>query len=707
MHKWLVNSIKYFVIGFFSLILIYLLLLSCFSTTAITSSEHPLLIADSAWRNLIVEGVFLLVLFIGTKAYKKLKADKLLSRFSHETIIRLLLLLLGVTALLFVFSSNKVPYADQVKICNAATEWSNGIYSSLDEGGYLQINPHQAGIVIILYLLGIVFGNNNYIVFQLINVVALVLFVNNVIFISNLKKESFFRDTCIVLFFLLFFPSVMYSTFVYGTLIGLSLAIASFRHLLCFENSKEVKHAVLSGVFLFLSIMFKQNYFIFGIAIICYIAYKLICKFNIHLLALAIIIALVIGINGSLMDFSVYQITNRHLAKGMSSLSYVYMGIKESDTLYNGWWDGDYSTLKAYRACNYDHDRHDEISLERINTRINELKNDPVYAIKFFSGKNASQWNNPDFQGWWINAKMEQDGNSVLPIWLERSMSIWEYNRTIFVFLDCLQFIILFGVIMYLIWGNKENDALILLMIVFIGGFLFHTIWEAKQQYTFVYFLLLLPISADGYAQALHKTENVNFSDKRMIIRNSVKGGVLALLLLIVGIGNIPFLNSIFIRNDDAEEYSRYLSYYSFDIISNGEYRIRPTLDTGLSLAARPNPESERDSALFFATREEDDKSRVIINMQATSLTVNFSQVNMCLDTPNGEGEEGKGIWAYRPNGTGSQKWTIKRSKDDDSYSILYGPQLALTYDLNDNRVYLSKYTGDDQQQWLIQKQDK
>mgnify|MGYP006966568298 CR=1 FL=1 len=34
--------------------------------------------------------------------------------------------------------------------------------------------------------------------------------------------------------------------------------------------------------------------------------------------------------------------------------------------------------------------------------------------------------------------------------------------------------------------------------IVFIGGFLFHLVWEAKGQYSVVYFMLLLPYAYLG-----------------------------------------------------------------------------------------------------------------------------------------------------------------------------------------------------------------
>ena len=87
-----------------------------------------------------------------------------------------------------------------------------------------------------------------------------------------------------------------------------------------------------------------------------------------------------------------------------------------------------------------------------------------------------------------------------------------------------MQSIILFGVICYIILGFKEIKLKELLYaIVFIGGFIFHLIWEAKCQYTITYFVLLIPYFVIGYYKLCnilakyvneymekHKKENVS-----------------------------------------------------------------------------------------------------------------------------------------------------------------------------------------------------
>ena len=76
------------------------------------------------------------------------------------------------------------------------------------------------------------------------------------------------------------------------------------------------------------------------------------------------------------------------------------------------------------------------------------------------------------------------------------------------------QTIILFGVTVYLIRDYKKikGDKLIFIL-VFIGGFLFHIIWEAKCQYTITYFILLIPYSVKGY-DLITKKIYINFRKK-------------------------------------------------------------------------------------------------------------------------------------------------------------------------------------------------
>ena len=54
-------------------------------------------------------------------------------------------------------------------------------------------------------------------------------------------------------------------------------------------------------------------------------------------------------------------------------------------------------------------------------------------------------------------------------------------------------------------WNSGSMISIVLLAIIFLGGFLFHLFWEAKGQYALTYFLLLFPYAAAGWIGAAKK----------------------------------------------------------------------------------------------------------------------------------------------------------------------------------------------------------
>lgn len=76
----------------------------------------------------------------------------------------------------------------------------------------------------------------------------------------------------------------------------------------------------------------------------------------------------------------------------------------------------------------------------------------------------------------------------------------WHMSRL----LNYLHIWILFGAALLIFSGKEElSPEMLLLMTVFVGGFVFHAFWEAKGQYTLPYFVLLIPLAVQGYWSVL------------------------------------------------------------------------------------------------------------------------------------------------------------------------------------------------------------
>ena len=62
---------------------------------------------------------------------------------------------------------------------------------------------------------------------------------------------------------------------------------------------------------------------------------------------------------------------------------------------------------------------------------------------------------------------------------------------------------------MLLISRRKKREPLEneILLIVILGGILFHMLWEAKSRYVLPYFVMMLPLAAAGICEVTQKIQ--------------------------------------------------------------------------------------------------------------------------------------------------------------------------------------------------------
>ena len=202
-----------------------------------------------------------------------------------------------------------------------------------------------------------------------------------------------------------------------------------------------------------------------------------------------------------------------------------------------------------YENNDYDTKKEAEVSKAEIKGYIDTYKNDHKAFTSFLSKKVASQWNNPEFQCFWITNVRSSD--------IEKSPVISDIlslkgSSTFIAFLNIMQSIILFGSMLYavntLIEGTFAGAAV--LPLTFIGGFIFHLFWEGKCQYTLPYFMLLLPLSIIGFYSMAKKLSSVTK-------KHLYKCGVFAVILLFIAI----IFNRFIILNQDNKSYRQYREY--------------------------------------------------------------------------------------------------------------------------------------------------
>ena len=519
----------------FGLMIFWLFIVTGYTTVRMdNSAERSYIIHDSMIMNILFSILVTVLLAAAYRCFVKLFQNKTNGKdmYSHLSVTILMILLFA--GIMFVISTQNQVRADQYYVVECAENIINHDYSCLGQGGYLDMYPNQLGIVLTYVFLSYIFGTFNTLAFQLINIGALGMLYK---YITDFSKEIFGESTgvlsCVVM--LVSLPLILYTTFVYGTILGLACSLGSLFYLYNYSKDHGPKKLVVGILLCAIAVFVKQNYLIFAIGLGIYCLLEVLVNKNM-LMWLALVGILISLSFGSFVPKHLTGIvTGKNDFKGVSSLSFIAMGLQENSSLYkyNGWWNN--YNADTYAKAGYDSEKQSEIAMEYIKNRALEFQNDAEYAVSFFSGKNVSQWGNPDFQGFWINQVMPHEIRMRNPKWVAALLSV-RGCEAVSKCLNLLQFWIVAGSLIFSLFCKKDNGSLCLITI-FIGGFIFHTFWEAKGQYTLPYFVCLLPIACAGWVytikQSVKLVENLK-SKKRRITGIGVKKLSIIMVLALV-----------------------------------------------------------------------------------------------------------------------------------------------------------------------------
>lgn len=731
-------------IGF--VIIGYLFYLAGFSTSVINGSEHTWLIGDSFWVNMLW-GIALVGVG-GFVCHRTAPGRAFIQRVNtdseyYELCRKRMLILLGSLCIVILLVLQKIPVNDQRTVCDIVNSMMNHDYYQFERGGYIDEYPNQLGMVLFLYGIAQIFGSYNYLIFQLLNVIALVGIYYTMSQLSDWMGHSAFTGICILGMGFIFLPGILYTTFVYGTLIGLCLSLLAFKNTLkLFLNEdnwtdrnlvQQLLHKGLRLVVILLeswiAVVFKQNYMINVIALIIMIVLlTLRQRRNVMVTVQAILLILALSVmllfSGRVVTKVAEKVTGMDIGSGISSLSWVAMGLQENADRYDGWYNG--YNVNSYHEMNSSKERQEPVVVEYLQERMQEFAENPEDAISFFSGKNASQWNNPDFQIFWCLNGMRNSINysrGINCLFSEKGVDIMDR------ILNRVQFIILLGAVLYCLLRNgrgaRRNGTIaevetegnggcirneiwdsvpIYYITVLIGGFLFHSFWEAKAQYTFPYFMLLIPVSMYGYeafgtafvrgadsgkcaadGKLLRKERFCNWLRNPAII-------VMACLLLVgaaiyAGGSKCELVKTLFLRTEGTEAYQQYLREHEYAELEEGEYTIAPVdgenEDEKISVRIST---SNYDPKCWITT--EDDQTYM-----ADDSTIRYSSDK---------------VFPLEVSGVtyvDEQSWYLRKADQEDEYYLIHvedAKELALTRNIETGNVELTYYEGNENQRWRI-----
>lgn len=529
---------KWTIMFFFATAIVILTLQSLFSTAYIASSEKTYYAADKPFRHLLVFAGCVLAMLLFRRIAAKMPNRH---RLNQICVVVLLLVSLGISYVIFV-NTQLYPRSDQRLVLLAAAKLREGDFSSMEPGGYLALWPHQMGATLYQYFLSFLIGPNNHVGNQIWNIVMLGIF--QIVFLL-LAKRLFQKISsgCMMFGIVSFLPLTFYVSFVYGNIAGLAFSTLAIYMLVLYTEQHRIRYALISVLSLWVAILIKGNYLILLIALAIYLLLDYLATLQKKNLLLIVVLLLCYVSNTFFVHQATIKITGRDVPKGVPPISWIAMGMQEGYAA-KGWFN--VYVTEIYEQCGGDSDLIYRTSLQDSKDSLKGFVENPVYARQFYGEKIASQWNNPSFQCFWIYYDRTTDIQ--VPAWMKDMVTGNMRNQLIRVF-NLWQTQILLGVCFYIIYRFRKFDGKeLLLALCFVGGFLFHLLWEAKCQYTVSYFVLLIPYAAAGFHELLLDLEakwqvvsdrRAALGEKLFAVANGKSTYIVLGLLLIALVGSI------------------------------------------------------------------------------------------------------------------------------------------------------------------------
>lgn len=482
----------------------YIAIMGFFQTSVIDptaySAEKILYQTDNLALNLLFTAIFVGILFTMRRFYDFFAKINITAL---EIILVVYVVLLGF---IWIFSVTSIPAADSANVYETARQAAKNQYTSLHDftnfynkdfyGGYSYYNfyPFQLGFVFICEIIFRIFGTTSSMPVQVINVLAVGAAYLGLAKITRLLfKRKSIEFMAIILLALCFQP-ILFCTFVYGNIIGMSLGIWSCFFLIKYFQTNKWLLLIPCGILLVISTIAKYNNMIYLVAFVIMLIVHTVKEKKWQSIAFAVAICIATVGSSSLIISSYESRAGVTLANGVSQVLYFDMGLQESGRA-PGWYTT--TGLSLYLKNQFDDEAANKEAWEQIGQRMEAFSDDAEYTVDFFGKKILSQWNEPTFESIWVS---KVKGHEVA---IKGGIGEAVYDKSLGQLLE-LHFglymrvlYLLFAIGIYCLFiSKKTNIQTILLPLVLMGGFGYHFLCEAKSQYILTYIPLIIPTAA-------------------------------------------------------------------------------------------------------------------------------------------------------------------------------------------------------------------
>lgn len=449
--------------------------------------EYIYFIKDHPLFNLIILiSCFLLIYFLfwlQNRYQYKLKINTNIIALIVSVVVILI-------SILWVLGSKTAPQADQGDICKYASAFNNGDCSSLSKGEYVSIYRHQLGLITIMRVFFKIFGDGNYLSFQIFSAImsgGLVYFIYQIV--KKITHHTQFAEILAILMTATFFPIYAYTPFVYGEISSTALLLLAAWMLLEYIDRFSWITLIIFSLSSILALQLRKNSLIVIISFIIILLIKTISLKRASLIIPILTVFLFMILANGILDH-IYGNLVADEGDPMPAILHIAMGTND-DPPNPGWWNG-YNWF-VYTDNDCDVSKTSEIASNTITAFIEKCKNDPSYLGYFYYKKTSSQWNPPLYQCLTMNSLVINEQNTIVKLIYDSP------TNTVEPFMNILQLLLYGGTLLCIIFELKNSHIeFYVLMIGILGGFLFSMLWEAKSRYIFPYVIMTIPYASIG-----------------------------------------------------------------------------------------------------------------------------------------------------------------------------------------------------------------
>ena len=722
--------------------------------------EKSLNIADRPWQHLLALAIFIVACVLFHRGYclwEKYRTTRIKATVSVNDPVnddagscrrafRFLSVLIFLIGTIWILITQLYPGSDPSKVYRIAMQWREGDFSSYAEGGYLFRYPFQSGIILFYYFLSFFFGFGNYIGLQFVNVFALtavylLLAKLAVIYWSGEKKLPIIVYVSLILWF----PLSFYVTYLYGILVGMALSLGAVYCAVMYLKTRKYRYILPAVLCMGVATVLKMNCLIYLIAIACFLFYDaidiLLSKKKelrkqgiVSLVFIALLILGAVGCNRA-NDCYVERLSGYEDINGESMISWVVMGLQDAPLgpgAYTGY------IANVFVENNYDTEKINEASIAEIKKIVERMLKDPLGdAIPFFARKNAFQWNDPSFLC--LENTKSRPSAVNMPDFVS-SLIDGRGSVIFYVIMNYAQTLILFGVLFYLFlnWHSRDIHELFG-AVIFLGGFLFHFIWESGASYTMPYFVIIIPYAVKGFADLARSADrtliSVGDSKEKKVLMNDMfrkackpAAGILIVVILIALVSGRNIYRNTIALNDGAEAEAQ---FYQRTDYGTADQAVREVYNTGQTRGGYYylSPYLEPDKAVVYMDEEmtlmsiepsadepagvvtgladvSDIEHKVLVTWKESGVRIRFRSNEQVLALS--ESRENPQLATYMDDemnlfyewgSNASFLWKMPQA-DGEGYYIIMG-DMALT--CRDGMLIVETMTGSDEQKWMLQ----